>query len=35
MVADEPGVAQCGDHAVARRTGHELSVHQLGVRGMV
>ena len=30
MVADESGMAQCGDPAVGHRTGHELSVHQLG-----
>jgi hypothetical protein len=26
MVADESGVAECGDDAVGRWTGHELSV---------
>ena len=29
MIADESGMAQCGDHAVGRRTDHEISVHQL------
>lgn len=28
MVADESRMTQCGDNAVDRRTGHELSVHQ-------
>jgi hypothetical protein len=32
MVADKSGLAQRGDRAVGRRTGHELSVHQLWVR---
>ena len=34
MVADESGMAQCGDDAVGRGTDHKISVHQVSVRVM-
>ena len=34
MVADESGMAQCGDDVVGRGTDHKISVHQVSVRVM-